>query len=405
MEQWRKNLIVLWFGQFLVMSGMTMIMPFLALYLQTDLGLSDPHEIGIWAGVIFASNFVTAFLFQPIWGKLSDKYGRKLMLLRSGFGMAIVMCLMGFATAPIHLLLLRLLNGVISGFNPASVALVSATTPRPKLGFAMGILQSGGIAGTILGPLIGGILADSIGYRFIFYITGGAIFVATMLVLFIVKESFDREKAAAKPQITVIAGLKQIVVVPQITALFMITLLIQFANMSPMSLIPLYIQELNPDLINLAFYAGLVSSATGLSNMLASPVLGKIGDKIGAEKILLLSLLGAALSFIPQALATDVWHLLIARFCLGLFLGGLVPTVNALLGKHSPRGMETRTYSFNSSFISLGNVIAPIAGGVLSGWIGINGLFYVSAVLMLLNGIWAWFSLVHSRQQRTNSTQ
>lgn len=378
-----------------------MIMPFLTLYLQTDLGLSDPHEIAIWAGVIFSSNFVTAFLFQPLWGKLSDKYGRKLMLLRSGFGMAIVMCLMGFATTPVHLLLLRLLNGVISGFNPASVALVSATTPKPKLGFAMGILQSGGIAGTILGPLIGGILADSIGYRFIFYITGASIFVATLLVLFVVKEKFDRKQAAAKPQITVLAGLKQIVIIPQIGALFMITLLIQFANMSPMSLIPLYIQELNPELVNLAFYAGLVSSATGLSNMLASPVLGKIGDRIGAEKILMISLLGAAISFIPQALASDVWHLLLARFCLGLFLGGLVPTVNTLLGKHSPQGMETRTYSFNSSVISLGNVIAPISGGILSGWLGIDGLFFISAALMLLNGIWAWFSLLHqSKSER-----
>lgn len=395
MEQWKKNLIVLWFGQFLVMSGMTMIMPFLTLYLQTDLGLSDPHEIAIWAGFIFSSNFITAFLFQPLWGKLSDKYGRKLMLLRSGFGMAIVMCLMGFAAAPIHLLLLRLLNGVISGFNPASVALVSATTPKNKLGFAMGTLQSGGIAGTILGPLIGGILADAIGYRFIFYITGASIFVATMLVMFVVKERFDRKQASAKPQMSVLAGLKQIVVVPQIAALFMITLLIQFANMSPMSLIPLYIQELNPELTNLAFFAGLVSSATGLSNMLASPVLGKIGDVIGAEKILLICLFGSALSFVPQALASDVWHLLLARFCLGLFLGGLVPTVNTLLGKYSPRGMETRTYSFNSSTISLGNVIAPISGGFVSGWIGINGLFIISAVLMLLNGIWVWFSLLH----------
>lgn len=397
MEQWKRNLIVLWFGQFLVMSGMTMIMPFLTLYLQADLGLSDPHEIGIWSGAIFASNFVTAFLFQPLWGKLSERYGRKLMLLRSGFGMAIVMCLMGFAATPLHLLLLRLLNGVISGFNPASIALVSATTPKDKLGFAMGTLQSGGIAGTILGPLIGGILADTIGYRFIFYITGASIFVASILVLFVVKERFDRQQAEQKKQMSVLAGLKQIVIVPQITALFMITLLIQFANMSPMSLIPLYIQELNPELTNLAFFAGLVSSATGLSNMLASPVLGKIGDRIGAEKILLISLLGAAISFIPQAYASDVWHLLIARFFLGFFLGGLVPTVNALLGKYSPRGMETRTYSFNSSFISLGNVIAPVAGGIVSGWIGIDGLFIISAILMLANGIWAWYSLLRQK--------
>ncbi len=152
MEQWKVNLIVLWFGQFLVMAGMTMIVPFLSLYLQNDLGLQDEHQIGTWAGLIFAGNFVTSFLFQPLWGKLSDRYGRKVMLLRSGFGMAIVMTMMGFATAPWHLLVLRMVNGTISGFNPASISLVSSTAPKEKMGFVMGTLQSGAIAGTILGP-------------------------------------------------------------------------------------------------------------------------------------------------------------------------------------------------------------------------------------------------------------
>ena len=164
MEPWKKNLGVLWIGQFLVMGGMTMIMPFMSLYLQSPrIGITDPHEIATWSGVIFAGNFVTAFLFQPLWGKLSDKYGRKMMLLRSGFGMAIVMVLMGFATSPWHLLVLRMVNGTISGFNPAAVSLVSATTPKEKMGFAMGTLQSGGIAGTILGPFLGGLLADAWG--------------------------------------------------------------------------------------------------------------------------------------------------------------------------------------------------------------------------------------------------
>ena len=150
-------------------------------------------------GIIFAANFVTAFLFQPLWGKLSDKYGRKMMLLRSGFGMAIVMVLMGFATSPWHLLLLRMVNGTISGFNPAAVSLVSINTPKERMGFAMGTLQSGGIAGTILGPFLGGLLADAVGYRPIFYLTGLSLFAASLLAFFIVKERFDRAAAASKP--------------------------------------------------------------------------------------------------------------------------------------------------------------------------------------------------------------
>ncbi|WP_307202040.1 MFS transporter [Paenibacillus harenae] len=397
MEQWKKNLVVLWFGQFLVMAGMTMIIPFLSLYLQFDLGLSDPHEIGIWAGVIFAGNFVTSFIFQPIWGKFADRYGRKIMLLRSGFGMAIVMVLMGFATNPWHLLLLRMLNGTISGFNPASIALISATTPKERMGFAMGTIQSGGIAGTILGPLFGGLLADTVGYRPIFYLTGALLFGASLLALIVVKEPFDRAKAAARVQASVVEGLRKLARIPQLMSLFAVTFLIQFAMMSPMTLIPLYVQELHGTAANLAFWAGFVGSVTGLSNLVASPLLGKLADRIGGEKILGVALIGAAISFIPQALAGTVWQLLLARFMLGIFLGGLIPAVNTLIRKYTPDGMESRSYSFNTSALAIGNMIGPITGGALSGYIGIQGLFVLSAFMMMLNAFWVWQSLLRRR--------
>lgn len=397
MEQWKKNLIVLWFGQFLVMAGMTMVIPFLSLYLQFDLGLTDKHEIGLWAGIIFAGNFVTSFIFQPIWGKLSDRYGRKMMLLRSGFGMAIVMALMGFATNPWHLLLLRMLNGTISGFNPASVALISATTPKNRMGFAMGTIQSGGIAGTILGPFIGGLLADTIGFRPIFYLTGALLFAASLLALFVVKEPFDRVKAAARIQASVIEGFRRLSRIPELTSLFAVTFLIQFAMLSPMTLIPLYVQELHGTTANLAFFAGFVGSVTGLSNLIASPLLGRLSDRVGAERVLGVALVGAALAFIPQAFAGTIWQLLLARFVLGIFLGGLIPAVNALIRKYTPDGMESRAYSFNSSTLGLGNMVGPITGGALSGWIGIQGLFIFSAVMLLVNAAWVWRSLLRKR--------
>lgn len=167
-DGWKRNLFILTISQFLVMSAMTMIIPFLPLYLG-DLGVTDPKVVSIWAGFIFGANFLTAFLFSPFWGKVADKYGRKMMILRSGFGMALVISLTGFATGPISLLLLRLLNGVISGFIPASIGLVSTNTPKERVGYALGFLQSGTVAGGICGPLIGGVLAQAFGYRMIFF--------------------------------------------------------------------------------------------------------------------------------------------------------------------------------------------------------------------------------------------
>lgn len=370
------------------MAGMTMISPFMALYLQEDLGMTDLHQVAVWSGLIFSSNFITSFFFQPIWGKLADKHGRKIMLLRSGFGMAICVGLMGFAPNAWWLLVLRMLNGTISGFSPAAVSLLSASAPRAKIGLAMGILQSGGVSGTIFGPLMGGLLAEWVGYRTIFYITGGFLFIASLLALFFVKEKFDPEKAARSADVSIIKGFAELSKIRQLPALFTVTILIQFALLSVMPLIPLFVQELHGQEAMLAFYAGLVTSITGLSNMTASPILGRLGDRIGFERILLTCLIGACVCMIPQAFVTHVWQLLIVRFCFGMFMGGLLPAVNALIRKYTPEGMESRAYSFNTSALSLGNLIGPIVGGALSGWIHIQGVFLFSAAVLALNVVW-----------------
>jgi MFS transporter, DHA1 family, multidrug resistance protein len=153
------------------------------------------------------------------------------------------------------------------------------------------------------------------------------------------------------------------------------------------------VEELHGQTANLAFLAGLVGSVNGFSNMLASPLLGKISDRFGAQKVLFLSLIGAAVSLIPQAMVTSVWQLFAYRFVLGLFLGGLLPSVYALIRKYTPDGMESRSYSLNSSSLSLGNFLGPITGGVLSGSIGIRGIFILSACLMLVNALWVFLSL------------
>ncbi|NTZ18796.1 MFS transporter [Paenibacillus sp. JMULE4] len=403
MERWKINLIVLWLGQFMVMSGMTMIIPFLPLYIQ-EMGIHDPHEVAVWAGLIFAANFVSSFIFQPIWGGLADRFGRKVMLLRSGFGMAFVMMFMGMAATPLHLLLLRLANGVISGFMPAAVALVSANTPRERMGFAMGTLQSGSVAGTILGPLFGGVLAEWVGFRPIFYITGGLLFAASVLAAFLVKEKFDIEQAKTRPTMSVFSGFRELIRIRQLPALYSVTFLIQFSILSSMPLIPLFVQELHGSGQLLAFYAGLVGSVTGFSNMIASPLLGRLGDRLGSQRILAIALIGTGLAFIPQAFVTNIWQLLASRFLLGVFMGGLLPSVQTLIRQYTPSGMESRAYSFNTSALALGNMLGPVIGGAVSGLIGIRGIFMMAAVLLLLNALWVRLSLFPRNQvQKTGS--
>ncbi|OLS37361.1 MFS transporter [Alkalihalophilus pseudofirmus] len=381
MDGWKRNLRILVVCQFIVMSAMTMIIPFLPLYLK-ELGVTNPQTLSLWAGIIFGANFLTAFLFSPFWGRMADRHGRKMMILRSGFGMALVISLTGFATGPVSLLVLRLLNGVISGFIPASIGLVSTNTPKEKVGYALGVLQSGTVAGAICGPLIGGVMAQAFSYQMVFFLTGLCILVAALGVLFFVRESFTpvskEQKTSTKEDFIAVTKQKPVL------SLYLVIFLIQLAIMGVNPLLSLFVTELTPA-ENVAFFAGLAISVMGFANMMTAPFLGKLSDKKGAHHVLIYSMLGVAMFSIPQAFVADIWQLIALRFMVGLCLGGLLPAANTLIRLHAPNGMESRTYGFSNSAMYLGTMIGPIIGGWIIANVGVRGLFLVCAAILLVN--------------------
>lgn len=401
MTNWKKNLWILCAGQFLFMASMSQVIPFLPLYLQ-DLGVTDPDEVSKWAGLIFGAQFLTAFLVSPFWGKIADQYGRKMMLIRSGIGMAIVTILMGFAANQWHLLILRIVNGTISGFIPAAIALVATNTPKDKTGYAIGVLQASAVAGTICGPLIGGVMADIMGFRAIFLYTGVFVFLATLIVIFFVHEKFERKEQMEKTSF--VQDFKVIAARKPILSLFFIGTLIQLAMLGTMPLIPLYVQELSESTQYLAFLAGLTGAIMGLSNMLASPQLGKMGDKYGSQHVLLYTLAAAALITLPQAFVLSLWQLIVLRFFLGLCLGGMLPSIQSLVRHYAPEGMESRTYSYLNSATFLGNFLGPITTGQLAAYFGIRSIFIFSFILLLISAIWVKGMLKSFfKQQKTSA--
>lgn len=389
MEAWKRNLIVLWIANFFVLGAMQQIMPFLPLYLQYDLGVKAEGNLNLWTGIIFGSNFLTALIFSPIWGNMADKIGRKVMILRSGFGMAIITGAMGLVTSPEQLLVLRLLNGMISGFIPASIALVSTNTPKERVGFALGVLQSGGVAGTILGPGVGGLLADFIGFRNIFYVTGTSLMIGALLVLFLVKEVNKPVREKHKGE-GFVKDLQKIISRQPLPALFGTGMLIQFSIISTMPIMALYAERLLGESQYVAFFAGLVIAVTGVANMIASPFLGRLGDKIGSQKVLFYSLVAATLFTLPHAFVATIWQLILFRFLFGLSVGGLMPSVNALIRHFSPEGMESRTFGYATSVNFIGNMTGPIIGGWVADTYGAPSVFILATVVLLINLVWVW---------------
>ena len=373
---------------------MNLVIPFLSLYIVE---LGETHHIELWSSLAFSSTFLTAAIFSPIWGKLSDRYGRKPMLLRASLGMSIVMIMIGFATSALQLVLLRLLMGAIAGFIPAAVILVASQTPNEESGRALGLLSTGGVAGTLIGPVIGGLLADLVGFRQVFWITG-AMLLISFLVSLLLRETYSTENRQKKSVDNLSISNKEFF---SLTAsIFATTFILQSAMMAMQPILTLYVADLGSSVMYLSLVAGIVTAISGVSNMISAPYLGKLGDRIGPQKVLNVSLVAVAILIACHAFAPSVWVLLVLRFMLGFGLGGLLPAVNSLLKKRVPDLILGKAYGYNQTFQYMGGVIGPILGGIVAGKLGLPFVFIVSSALLFVNAI-----LVFSFRKRNLTTE
>ncbi|WP_297076553.1 MFS transporter [uncultured Enterococcus sp.] len=385
LSMWQKNLLVLWFGVFMTGIGMSEIMPFLSLYID-ELGNFSQAQLSFYSSLVFAAAFLVMAIVSPFWGRLADKKGRKLMLLRSALGMAIVFFSMGFVTNVWQLLLLRALQGAFGGFTSNSNALIAVQAPREKSGQALSILVTGATAGTLLGPLIGGTLASLFGYRLSFHITGIIMFFVFLLTLFFVKEDAVTKKieetvVIEKPKLS----LKMVISQKIILALFITTLSVQLVNMAINPILSLYVKELLNGHQSVTFIAGIVAAMPGISTMIAAPLFGRLGDRIGTNKVLIFGFGLAAVTFLLTSFTQNVTQLMLLRFLTGISDAALFPSIQSLLTKNTAKENTSLIFSYNQSFQSIGSVIGPLIGALIANLFDYPAIFVFCSLLMVVN--------------------
>ncbi len=393
----------MWICNFIIAASMTMVTPFISLYIESFGDFSEEY-VQRWAGLVFAVTFLSAFLFSPLWGKIGDKYGFKPILLLTGYGIAASVFVMGLVDNVMGLFLLRLFMGVVTGFIPTSIALISKQTPKEEAGKTLGTLQMGNVSGSLFGPLIGGMMADSFGFEYTFIITSIGVAISATLVLFGIREirPTEAEQRAIKPHtskdvIKLILNKKLLIMV------MLIALLIQIGNFSIQPLLALYVSDLT-GAASVAFLSGLAFSATGFGNLLLTRQWGKLGDSIGYEKVLLILLVLASILIVPQALVHELWQLVLLRFLYGMAVGGMLPCITAYIRMEAPLDMQGEVLGYNQSFRFLGNVVGPTLGGYVAGVFGgISSVFYVTGGLFLLGVVLLWWSLKHKQENLRES--
>ncbi|WP_415945162.1 MFS transporter [Selenomonas montiformis] len=384
MEIWKRNLYICCLASFIVSAGMSQMAPILPLYIA-ELGVADSGDVARWAGIVFGCNFISLAIFSPIWGKLADRYGRKPMILRASGWLGLIMIGMSFAQSVWHLVVLRLLQGCLSGFQAAVVPLIAQETPREHSGWAMGMFFTAQVTGGLLGPLIGGMISELIGIRHSFLLMGSLCLLG-FLALTQIRET-RRTAAAGTP-----AGLRDVFsALPHrraVVGLFLTTLVLHFSLTCIQPILTVYVSELAPDTEHLAVISGAVFSSAGFASMLTASRLGHISDRIGAQNVLPACLLLAGLVSIPQGLVTAPWQLALLRFLHGIAIAGLMPSVNSLIRQLTPPDCLGQIYGFNQSAQFIGMFSGAFLGGHLAAVFGIRQMFFAVALLLLIDAAW-----------------
>jgi len=390
--QWRRTLYASVTVMLIMSVAFNFLSPVMPLFLP-ELGLENQSAVNFWAGMIAAATSFVAAFAAPLWGRLSDTHGRKVMVLRSSFAIGFCTALMGLSGAPWHLLALRALMGAFAGFTSASVVLVTSQVPERRLGFSLGLLSTGQLVGSLLGPILGGLVADISGsYRLPFFAAGAVSMVAFTVCLTMVPERFAKP-GPAKAKVSMLQALRTMLGRRGMGSLVLVLMLTQFGVQAIGPMVTLYVQQMVGSRPDLATLGGFAFSVTGLAGIAAVPLLGRLSDRIGERRVILLALAGAALMQLPQAFAGGYWMFVAQRFGLGLFVGGILPAANSLIAKITPPAERGSVYGMTSSAYFVGNSMGPLTGGAVAATLGINWVFMMTAILMLANLAWVWFTV------------
>ena len=348
--------------------------------------------MSLWSGLATGATYIIVCLAAPFWGRVADKKGRKITLIRSSFGMALCNVLIAFQTTPEGVVLIRLVQGLVSGFYSASITLIASESPIERTGWALGLLASANLAGSLIGPLLAGYIADTVGIHNDFIIVGALMGLAGVLATIFIHENYVPQPNPEKLSIRKLK--EQIPEFNSIVALCVASFIYAICIMSLQPVISVYIKGIVPsDTENLAFIAGAVFSAMGIAQLMSSSPLGKLVDKIGPRKVLVVSLIYVGILNIPQAYVSDVYQLAIIRFLQGFGLGGMLPALNTYLSSKTPREFTGQVFSYNQSCLFFGYFLGSVGGASLMAWLGFTTLFWVSGGLFIISALWIGIKL------------
>jgi len=370
----------------------TMIIPFLPIYLL-ELGVSK-DDVALWSGLVFGITFLIAGIMAPIWGKIADNKGKKRMALRAGFAIAVSYFLIGLVTDQYQLLLGRAFVGFANGFYPAAMTMVSLSVDEKRVGRALGIFQMGLILGNVIGPFLGGAVESVVGMRPVFYVSGIAVFIATLAVLFFVKEPRIASKKVedtteTKQKTSLREDFKAVSEKPVLVRLLWIFFFMQCAIMMLQPILALYVGDMQGTMEGAAIISGSILSIGGLAGALTTNLWVRIGERRGYFQTISYCMIGSGIVLLLQSLPVGIWWFGVLQVLIGSCIVGINPSLSAAVTLNTEPGFRGRMFGMTTTAQQFGSMVGPVFASLVSTYIGISYVFSITGALLLYLGFQA----------------
>ena len=391
---WKVVLALLTCNVLFMSASYTMIIPFLPMYLTNELGVDDT-SVSLWAGLSFSVTFFVSAVMAPIWGRIADRKGKRLMAMRASLLIAISYLLGGIVTSPEQLIIVRVFQGFASGLWPMDLAIMTLYAPQERLGFSLGIMQGTLTAGGVVGPLLGGVLAELFGMRTSFYIGGLALFINFLAFTFIIKEP-----PMPKSTVPLTAEEKNSMHlwhIPILRTMMIVSTLAQMVLYILMPVITTYIKALAGSMDNIVFVAGAVFSLSGIAGAIAAPLWGIYGTRRTYFNSMFLAMLFGGIMFTLQGIPDTLMPFAIMQFGVGLFIAGIQPSLNAIIAQHTPPQLKGSVFGLLFSAQQIGGAAGPLLGGVVATYLGMHYLFPTAGAILLLLALFVRWRYIMNR--------
>lgn len=398
---WQFRVAIFTFCMLITSASYTSIVPFLPLYLL-ELG-ADENNIEWWSAITFAVCFLVGGIMAPIWGRLADLHGQKAMATRAALMLFIAYSSGGLVQTPMQLFMMRILQGFSNGYLPAVLTIVSSTAPVSRLGTSISLVQSAMLVGTVSGPLIGGLLAHVFGYRSSFFVAGAALFVVFLITYFMPKDK-PRQDGAIQSSVPKDQSLVQDFrfalgnrEIRDLLGLFFVYSAIIIGIQPIMSL---FIKDLSLDAEDLALIAGIVISVPSITGSIAAPLWGMFGQNRGYYLAMSITAFGAAIFLAAQGLSQSVDQLLVLGALQGLFVVGIMPSINSQLSLSTPQNFRARAFGIITMAGQFGSMVGPMVSGWVAYHFSIPTQFYLSGIVLMLMSVYVIKHHINDRKKR-----